>query len=122
MYRWLLAAFLMFALNSAIAAQNILITQSTVITESDDDCDDSCPLPEDGDENVASGCPGGGDDDGDGDEGGCPHQSTAAEGCPGGGDDDGDGDGGGCPHQSTIAHGCGDDGCDGDDNSGDDKN
>ena len=121
MYRWLLVAFSIFALNSAVAAQNTLTIPHTVITESDDDCDDSCPLPEDGTENVASGCPGGDDGDGDGDGGGCPHQSPVAEGCPGGGDDDGDGDGGGCPHQGTIAHGCGDDDCDGDDNSGDDK-
>ena len=121
MYRWLLVAFLMFALNSAVAAQNILTTPNTVLAESDDDCDGSCPLPEDGDETVASGCPGG-DDDGDGDGGNCPHQSTVAEGCPGGGDDDGDGDGGDCPHHSPIAHGCGDDDCGGDDDdSGEDK-
>ena len=47
-------SILMFALNSVIAAQTTLTTSNTVITESDDDCDGSCPLPEDGDETVAA--------------------------------------------------------------------
>ena len=118
MYRWLLVAFLMFALNSAVAAQNIPTTPNSVISDSDDDCDGSCPLPEDGDETVSSGCPGG-DDDGDGDGGDCPHHSPIAHGC---GDDDCDGDDDDSgTNNSLFSHGCGDDDCDGDDDSGENK-
>ena len=107
----LIAALGLFALFSPIHAAEFTVFSPSIVAEDDgdDDCDGSCPLPEDG--KTVRGCDGGCDDEDKDDE-----DETKKRGCDGGCDDDDKDD----EDDKTKRHGCGD-GCDDDKDDEDDN-
>jgi len=130
----LIAALGLFALFSPIHAAEFTVFSPSIVAEDDgdDDCDGSCPLPEDG--KTVRGCDGGCDDE-DKDDKDDEDDKTKRHGCGDGCDDDKDdedetkkrGCDGGCDDDDkddeddkTKRHGCGD-GCDDDKDDEDDN-